>query len=260
VFIGWRRIFRAQGEFVTSGVYAHIRHPQYLGLIILTFGQLVEWPTLTGLILWPLVVVLYVRLARKEDREVAAAVGEKARAYQQAVPAFLPRRKAGKAAERAYAGARSAAGRTRAQAAAVPAALKITGAISVFVCSFFASTLIVLLAYQWLEVSPSTGARTLGLALIGVLGAAFFAGGLLLLSRHEQAVYIWCSARLETLVGHHQALTGAASPSGKRPPAGPAARGALEPRSPAARRAQGVRGASGTGKKRRRGRPTSRGR
>ena len=91
VFLGWRVVHRSRGRLVESGIYGRIRHPQYVGLALLTLGELVQWPTLTGIVLWPLLVVLYRRLAAVEDREVVALFGRRAVAYQRRVPAFVPR-------------------------------------------------------------------------------------------------------------------------------------------------------------------------
>lgn len=91
VFLGWRLVFRSEGRLVTTGIYAHIRHPQYVGLAILTLGQFVEWPTLIGLILWPFLVLLYAHLSRKEDEDLRNQFGKAAARYQAGVPSFIPR-------------------------------------------------------------------------------------------------------------------------------------------------------------------------
>ena len=55
------------------------------------FGFLLQWPTLLTLVMFPVLVWMYVRLARSEEREVEAEFGETYRAYARRVPAFLPR-------------------------------------------------------------------------------------------------------------------------------------------------------------------------
>jgi methanethiol S-methyltransferase len=91
VFLGWRRVHRSGGRLVQDGLYGRLRHPQYLGLAVLTLGQLVQWPTVAGLALWPLVVLLYRRVARMEEADLVAAHGLEAERYIAAVPGFLPR-------------------------------------------------------------------------------------------------------------------------------------------------------------------------
>jgi protein-S-isoprenylcysteine O-methyltransferase Ste14 len=73
-------------------VYRYLRHPQYAGLILIILGFNIQWPTLLTLLMAPVLVVMYVRLARQEDRILEAEFGEMYRAYALEVPAFLPRR------------------------------------------------------------------------------------------------------------------------------------------------------------------------
>jgi len=89
----WRVLYEAQrqGALATTGPYAYVRHPQYAGFILVMFGFLLQWPTLLTLIMFPVLVWMYVRLARSEEREVEAEFGETYRAYARRVPAFFPR-------------------------------------------------------------------------------------------------------------------------------------------------------------------------
>ena len=89
----WSVLYEAQrrGELATTGPYAHVRHPQYVGFILVMFGFLLQWPTLLTLVMLPVLVWMYVRLARSEEREAEAEFGETYRAYARRVPAFLPR-------------------------------------------------------------------------------------------------------------------------------------------------------------------------
>jgi methanethiol S-methyltransferase len=89
----WRVLYNAhrRGELATAGPYAHVRHPQYAGFILIMFGFLLQWPTLLTLVMFPVLVWMYVRLARSEEREAEAKFGETYRAYARRVPAFLPR-------------------------------------------------------------------------------------------------------------------------------------------------------------------------
>jgi protein-S-isoprenylcysteine O-methyltransferase Ste14 len=89
----WRVLYEAQREhrLATSGPYAHVRHPQYVAFILIMLGFLVQWPTLLTLAMFPLLVWMYVRLARQEDRETAAQFGEQYAQYAHRVPGFLPR-------------------------------------------------------------------------------------------------------------------------------------------------------------------------
>jgi len=93
---GWRAIHRAraEGRLVTDGIYARVRHPQYAGLFLVTFGEgIVHWPTITSVLAFPVIVLAYVRLAHKEERMMLAEFGDAYRDYQRRVPTFVPHRR-----------------------------------------------------------------------------------------------------------------------------------------------------------------------
>ncbi len=87
---GWSRIHSANGEMVTDGIYRYVRHPQYLGLIVITVGLLIQWPTIITLAMWPVLVVMYYRLAKREEKEAIEAFGERYEEYRNRTPMFLP--------------------------------------------------------------------------------------------------------------------------------------------------------------------------
>ncbi len=91
---GWRELYRARKEkrLATDGLYALVRHPQYTGLFVGLFGEgIVHWPTVFSVALFPVIVLVYVLLARSEEKRVLAEFGDEYRAYQERVPMFLPR-------------------------------------------------------------------------------------------------------------------------------------------------------------------------
>ncbi|MBI4253976.1 MAG: isoprenylcysteine carboxylmethyltransferase family protein [Candidatus Rokubacteria bacterium] len=87
---GWRRIHGAHGALVTDGVYARMRHPQYAGLFLITIGMLIQWPTIVTVATWPLLILVYYRLARREEREAERQFGDGYREYRARVPMFVP--------------------------------------------------------------------------------------------------------------------------------------------------------------------------
>jgi protein-S-isoprenylcysteine O-methyltransferase Ste14 len=91
VGVGWATVHRGRGALVTRGIYSRLRHPQYLGLILVVLGFNVQWPTLPTLLMAPVLVAMYVRQARREDRELAARFGPAFAEYAARVPAFFPR-------------------------------------------------------------------------------------------------------------------------------------------------------------------------
>ena len=88
----WRVLYQAQQShaLATTGPYAHLRHPQYAAFILIMLGFLVQWPTLLTLVMFPVLVVMYVRLARREERETLASFGEAFAQYAARTPAWLP--------------------------------------------------------------------------------------------------------------------------------------------------------------------------
>jgi protein-S-isoprenylcysteine O-methyltransferase Ste14 len=89
----WRVLYAAQQtkSLATTGAYDYVRHPQYVGFILVLTGFLVQWPTLLTLAMYPVLIVMYVRLARQEEREARAEWGWSYTQYAASVPAFLPR-------------------------------------------------------------------------------------------------------------------------------------------------------------------------
>ena len=93
VAASWKVLFVAARSDVlaTTGAYARVRHPQYLGFILVMVGFLLQWPTLATLVMFPILVVVYRRLAIREEQEVAARFGEAWRSYAATTPRFVPR-------------------------------------------------------------------------------------------------------------------------------------------------------------------------
>jgi protein-S-isoprenylcysteine O-methyltransferase Ste14 len=59
----------------------------------MTLGLLVHWATIPLLLMWPLLVIQYCRLAQREEDEMAAEFGNKYLAYRDRVPMFIPKLK-----------------------------------------------------------------------------------------------------------------------------------------------------------------------
>lgn len=88
----WRVLYDAQKShrLATAGLYAHMRHPQYLAFILVMLGFLLQWPTLITLAMFPVLVWIYVRLARSEERDALAEFGDEYERYRNRTPAFIP--------------------------------------------------------------------------------------------------------------------------------------------------------------------------
>lgn len=89
----WKVLYEAQraGTVATGGPYARMRHPQYAGFILVMFGFLLQWPTLLTLLMFPVLVFMYVRLARTEEREALTEFGDAYRRYMATTPGWIPR-------------------------------------------------------------------------------------------------------------------------------------------------------------------------
>lgn len=78
-------------QLAKTGPYAHVRHPQYLAFIAVVFGFRLQWPTPLTLLMFPVLVGMYVHLARTEEREVRREFGAEYDRYVAQVPAWFPR-------------------------------------------------------------------------------------------------------------------------------------------------------------------------
>ncbi|PKM88891.1 MAG: isoprenylcysteine carboxylmethyltransferase family protein [Firmicutes bacterium HGW-Firmicutes-12] len=94
---GWYNIYKkywsketGTGSLVKTGVYKYIRHPQYTGLLLLSLGMLVEWATLPMLILYPVMVVMYLRLAKREEKDMLQEFDHEYVEYMKKTKMFIP--------------------------------------------------------------------------------------------------------------------------------------------------------------------------
>ncbi|MBK8358506.1 MAG: isoprenylcysteine carboxylmethyltransferase family protein [Comamonadaceae bacterium] len=89
----WKVLYAAQRthQLAATGAYARVRHPQYIGFIMIMAGFLLQWPTLITLVMFPVLVFMYVRLARREEQDARAEFGEAYSHYEANTPAFFPK-------------------------------------------------------------------------------------------------------------------------------------------------------------------------
>ncbi len=93
----WPPLYRAtqRSELACKGPYARIRHPQYVAFVLVMFGFLLQWATIITLLLFPILVWVYVRLAHIEERDAEARFGDQWREYAAHTPRFIPQRAQG---------------------------------------------------------------------------------------------------------------------------------------------------------------------
>ncbi|MDC7246811.1 MAG: isoprenylcysteine carboxylmethyltransferase family protein [Sphaerochaetaceae bacterium] len=98
IISGWNLIYKdywsrkpGEGHLVKSGVYAYIRHPQYTGIFLITLGMMAEWLTLGQLLLWPVILIVYIRQAKKEERQMEMEFGMEYVVYKDETGMFFPK-------------------------------------------------------------------------------------------------------------------------------------------------------------------------
>ncbi len=90
--VGWKELYQAQRRhrLATTGIYARIRHPQYVGFISIMLGFLFQWPTLLTLLMFPVLTAMYVRLGKSEEKDALREFGQEYSDYMNRVPGFIP--------------------------------------------------------------------------------------------------------------------------------------------------------------------------
>ena len=68
-----------------------MRHPQYVGFTVIMVGLLLQWPTLLTFVMFPILVWMYMKVTRREERDTMAEFGEAYERYAAATLAFVPR-------------------------------------------------------------------------------------------------------------------------------------------------------------------------
>lgn len=87
----WRVLYKAQQEhtLATSGPYARIRHPQYVGFAIIMLGFLLQWPTILTVLMFPILIWMYARLAEGEEGDAKKEFGVTWDDYADKTPKFI---------------------------------------------------------------------------------------------------------------------------------------------------------------------------
>ena len=89
----WDSLYKAQKlhRLATTGLYARMRHPQYVGFVMIMFGFLLQWPTLITLVMFPVLVYMYAHLATREEADMLREFGDEYRQYAARTPRFIPK-------------------------------------------------------------------------------------------------------------------------------------------------------------------------
>lgn len=89
-FASWIMNLRRGGELLTSGVYRIVRHPQYLGMILLTLGITIRSLRPISFIAWNILLFSYLILASLEERDLLRIYGKKYREYTERTAFMMP--------------------------------------------------------------------------------------------------------------------------------------------------------------------------
>jgi protein-S-isoprenylcysteine O-methyltransferase Ste14 len=76
---------------VTIGIFAHVRHPMYLGYILAYLGCIVGTMSLLSIIPWLLITHLYTKMANYEEQKLEQKFGKEYLEYRRKVPKWIPR-------------------------------------------------------------------------------------------------------------------------------------------------------------------------
>jgi protein-S-isoprenylcysteine O-methyltransferase Ste14 len=89
----WNMLYHVQRRhaLATAGPYARIRHPQYLAFVLILLGFLLQWPTVLTLLMFPVLLIMYGRLAVTEEADMRAQFGAKFNRYAVRTPRFIPK-------------------------------------------------------------------------------------------------------------------------------------------------------------------------
>ena len=89
---GWKQVYNAKERSVTTGVYEQMRHPQYTGIYLVIIGSLIQWPTILTLIMAPFLIIIYYKLAKREESDIYKKFPKQYAQYAKKTPMFIPKR------------------------------------------------------------------------------------------------------------------------------------------------------------------------
>ena len=78
-------------KLVDTGIYAWVRHPMYLGILLFCFSFLFISLSLIALGVWFIFYVLYDRMTIYEEKKLIEILGDQYKQYQKKVSKWLPK-------------------------------------------------------------------------------------------------------------------------------------------------------------------------
>ena len=91
---GLKKVFkeeRKELEVIRSGVFGVVRHPIYLGSILIFLSFTILSLSIVALIIWFVIIVFYYYLCRYEEKLLIGKLGKKYRDYMNEIPMLIPR-------------------------------------------------------------------------------------------------------------------------------------------------------------------------
>lgn len=92
-FAGLNTVFgkvREKAQVIDYGVFSIVRHPIYLGCILLYLGMIISTLSVLSFFLWIIIVVFYYLISRYEERLLLNHFGKEYEKYRQRVPMLFP--------------------------------------------------------------------------------------------------------------------------------------------------------------------------
>jgi len=79
-----------EGKVINTGVYAWVRHPMYLGSLLILLGFTVATLSILSLIVWAVFFVFINRMATYEEKDLTRLLGQRYVDYQKKVHKWIP--------------------------------------------------------------------------------------------------------------------------------------------------------------------------
>ncbi|MBD3190227.1 MAG: DUF1295 domain-containing protein [Candidatus Heimdallarchaeota archaeon] len=92
-YLGFKQVFqeeRDSPEVITKGVFGLIRHPTYLGAILIYVGWILTTLSLISLGMLVIIILFYNYIATHEEKVMVKQFGEEYETYKQGVPKWIP--------------------------------------------------------------------------------------------------------------------------------------------------------------------------
>jgi len=93
-FSGMRIVFnevREKPEVIRKGVFSLVRHPVYLGEILLYLGLILFSLSVASMFVWLFAIIFLYYISRYEEKILLEHFGEEYRTYMKEVPMWLPK-------------------------------------------------------------------------------------------------------------------------------------------------------------------------